>query len=160
LAFKYFCEIFANVPSVRRSSSALLSSGSSPLFLRAAKPCSLFRRSAHGLVVGVGEVGVHRDAVVDHHIHPALVEQRDGLGEALHRFHPGAGVAGDLRPVAGNGLAGDLALDVGQRLDGVVVGPRDDDALADRVRFGQVVLRPAGRQHNGRDQEHGEQRSS
>jgi hypothetical protein len=42
LAFKYFCEIFANVPSARRSSSALLSSGSSPLFLRAAKPCSLF----------------------------------------------------------------------------------------------------------------------
>ena len=37
-------------------------------------------------------------------------------------------------------LPGDLALDVVERFDGVVVGPGDDDALADRVRLRQVVL--------------------
>ena len=36
--------------------------------------------------------------------------------------------------------AGDLALEVGERLDRVVVGAGDDDALADRVRLGEVVL--------------------
>ena len=42
LAFRYFCEIAARVPSAFRSSRALFSSGSRPLFLRAAKACSLF----------------------------------------------------------------------------------------------------------------------
>ena len=37
-------------------------------------------------------------------------------------------------------FGGDLALEVGERRDGVVVGPGDDDALTDGVRVGQVVL--------------------
>src|SRR6476646_5838861 len=42
LAFKYFSEMVARVPLERSSSRALFRSGNSPLFLRAAKPCSLF----------------------------------------------------------------------------------------------------------------------
>ena len=33
-----------------------------------------------------------------------------------------------------------LALQIGERRDRIVVGPRDDDALADRIRLGQIVF--------------------
>jgi hypothetical protein len=42
LALRYFCEIFASVPSAFSSSMALFSSGRYPLSFRAANPCSLF----------------------------------------------------------------------------------------------------------------------
>ena len=90
---RYFCEMLASVPSARKSSSALFRSGSSPLSLRAAKPCSLgsspaFPAILTGLVAGLCEVCVDGDAVVDDDVHPALVEQLDGLGEPLDRLDP------------------------------------------------------------------------
>jgi len=88
-------------------------------------------RDLHRLVAGLGKVGIHRDAVVDDDVDPALVEQLDGLGEALDGLDARTVIASDLRPVAGGRLAGDFALDVVERLDGVVVGPGDDDAFAD-----------------------------
>ena len=48
--------------------------------------------------------------------------------------------AGYLGPVAGDGLAGHFARQVVERRDGVVVGARDDDSLADRVGLRKVVL--------------------
>jgi len=85
LVLSYFCEMVARVPSAFKSSSALFRSGSSPLFLRAAKPARWVHHQPSTailtvLVAGLGEIGVHRDAVVDHHVHPALVEQLDRHG--------------------------------------------------------------------------------
>ena len=118
-----------------RQQPAVLPGGEALLALLACR-C----RDLHRGVAGLGKVGVHRDAVVDHQIDPALVEQLDGLGEALDGLDARTVIAGDLRPVAGGRLAGDFALNVVERLDGVVVGPGDDDAFADRVRLGEVVL--------------------
>ena len=139
-----FSEILVRVPSARSSSSALFSSGSSPLSLRAANAWS--PRSSGMVVtlsrsVGVfGLIGEHGDAVVDDGVHAAVVEHGDGLGEPVDGFDLGAGVACDLGPVAGGVLRGPLALQVRQRLDRVVVLAGDDHALGDRVRLGEVVL--------------------
>ena len=62
----------------------------------------LLRAHALGAVL-VGGVDEHQ-AVVDHHVDPALAQQSHRLGESLHRLDPGAGVAGDLGPVAGGAL--------------------------------------------------------
>ena len=64
-----------------------------------------------------GEVVEDGDVVVHDRVDAALGQQRDGLGEALDRLHLGAGVLGHLRPVAGLGLCGRLALQVVQGRD-------------------------------------------
>src|SRR5262249_12364114 len=113
--------------------AAVLAGGEALLALLADVPCDLDRR-----VAGLGEVGVHGDAVVDDDVNPAVVQQLDRLREALDGLDAGARLAGHIRPVAGRVLRGDLALQVGQRLDGVVVRAGDDDAFTDRVRLRQV----------------------
>ena len=55
---------------------------------------------------GRGQVVEHGDVVVDDRVDPALDEQLGRLGEALDRPDLRAGVAGDLRPVAGLRLRG------------------------------------------------------
>ena len=103
-ALRYFFEMLASVPSARNSSRALLRSGNSPLFLRAAKPCSLFSPVVPAIltvcVTGLGEIRVHGDAVVDHQVDPALVEQFDGLSEPLDGLDARSVLACDLCPVA------------------------------------------------------------
>ncbi len=108
LAFRYFCEMVGQravgTQFVERlvqvgQQPAVLAGGEALLALLADVPGDLDR-----LVAGLGEVGVHRDAVVDDDVHPALVEQLDRLGEALDGLDPGTGLAGDLRPVAGRVL--------------------------------------------------------
>src|SRR6476661_2523022 len=81
----------------------------------------------------------HGEAVVDRGVDALLLEQGDGLGEALDRLDLGPGVLGDLRPVARQALRGLLAGEPGQRGDRRVVGARRDDALGPRVRRGQAV---------------------
>ena len=102
LAFRYFCEIVARVPSALQfveglvqlgQQAAVLAGGEALLALLADRRGDLDR-----LVVGLGLVGVEGDAVVDDGVDPALVEQGDRLGEALDRLQRRAGVAGDLRP--------------------------------------------------------------
>ena len=89
------------------------------------------------------QVVEHRDVVVDDGVDPSLHEQLGRLGEALDRPDVGAGVARDLRPVAGLRLRGRLALQVGERLDVVGVRGGDDDAVRVGVGLGEQVPRLA-----------------
>ena len=94
----------------------------------------LDRGVARGLlVVQDGKV------VVDGGVDALLLQQGDGLGEALDGLDVRAGVLGDLGPVARQALCRLLALEVGERGDRGVVRPRRDDALGDRVGVGEAV---------------------
>nr|WP_245822357.1 hypothetical protein [Lentzea waywayandensis] len=92
------------------------------------------------LRAGGGEVVEDGDVVVDDRVDPALLEQRGSLGEAFDGLHAGAGVAGDLGPVAGAGLGGGLAAQVRDRLDPVVAGAADDHAARVGVGAGETVF--------------------
>jgi hypothetical protein len=144
LAFRYFCEMLASVPSEAQLVEGLVEVGQQPAVLAGGEALLALVPDVPGdldcRVTGLGEVGVHRDAVVDGGVHSPLVQQLDGLGEALHGLDASSGLASHVGPVARRAFGRDLALQVVQRLDGVVVGSRDDDALADGVRLGQVVL--------------------
>src|SRR6476620_5455887 len=77
--------------------------------------------------------------VVHGRLDALLLQQGDGLGEALDRLDVRAGVLGDLGPVRRQALCRLLALEVGERGDRGVVRPRRDDALGDRVGVGKAV---------------------
>ena len=66
-------------------------------------------------VLGGLDVLQHRQVVVDGGVHPPLLDQGDGLGEALDGLDLRPGVGGHLGPVAGRALRRGLALQVGER---------------------------------------------
>src|SRR6478735_6326105 len=90
-------------------------------------------RDLHRRVARRLQVVEDREAVVDGRVDTRLLEQRDGLGESLDRLDLGAGILGDLGPVARQALRRLLALEARERGDRRVVGAGGDDALGRRV---------------------------
>src|SRR6478609_10202175 len=96
-------------------------------------------RDLHRRVARRLQVVEDREAVVDGRVDTRLLEQRYGLGESLDRLDLGAGILGDLGPVARQALRRLLALEARERGDRRVVGAGGDDALGPRVGAAQAV---------------------